>query len=204
MKFWMITLLLFCIFVPTNVMACIPTPEEYNEFLYITKMHKYLVKYLGALLNDADYTSHDNSKLQEPELTPYTLRFVKKLSSTENPGWKGAKEHHFSINDHHIEHWKYYAHSEMPIDRLLEAVIDMMAANFQYNLCKEVTEIARKNKTEFDEEKLLSKLNEFLMKPVMFSFEDRFLSEYSDEQKGMINEILAGFKHKYQKLQKEL
>ena len=197
--------LLFIFLVQTNLMACTPTPEEYNEFLYITKMHKYLVKYLGALFNNADYTSHDDSKLQEPELTPYTLRFVKKLTNTENPGWKSAKKHHFSINDHHIEYWKYHAHSEMPLDRLSEAVIDMMAANFQYNHCKEVTEIARKSsKTEFDEKVLESKLHEFLMKPVMFSFEDRFLSEYSDKQKVVIREMLAGFKLKYQKPQKEL
>ena len=200
-KRFMIIIVILCFSI---VMARSPTPEEYNEFVYITKMHKYLVKYLGAMFNDADYSKHDDSKFQEPELTPYTLRFVGKLKHAENPGWKDAKEHHFSINDHHIEYWKYYANSEMPLHRLQEAVVDMMAANFQYNLCKEVTEITRINETEFDAEKLKAKLHKFLIKPVMYSFQDQFLSEYSEEQKRTITEMLNNFKVRYHHLHKEL
>ena len=177
-----------------------PTQLEYDEFTYITKMHKYLVKYLGKIFNNSDYTSHDDSKFLEPELTPYTLQFVSKVKRVENPRWKEAKEHHFSTNNHHIEFWKYYAKEEMPLERLAEAVVDMMAANFQYNLCREVTEIARINQNEFDVEKLTLTLHEFLAKPDMYTFQDRFLSEYSETQKQKINEMLQNFQHKFRAL----
>jgi len=180
-----------------------PTDAEYEEFRYILKIHKSLVVYLGKIFHDKDYSTHDYSKLSEPELTPYTLRFIRGFDA-ENPGWEEAKKHHFSTNDHHIEYWKYYAKKEMPDERLSEAVIDMMAAKFQYNLCKEVVDYVRVNKYEVEATKLVEKVTEFLRKPEMYFFLDKYLSEYSDEQKKVINIKLQDYKNKFSKLHEEL
>ena len=181
----------------------LPTNQEYDEFRYILNIHKSLVSYLGKIFNAKDYSTHDFSKLSEPELTPYTVRFIRGFD-VENPGWKEAKEHHFSNNDHHIEYWKYYAKKEMPDERLSEAVIDMMAAKFQYNLCKEVVNYVRVNQFEVDNVKLIEKVNEFLRKPEMYFFLDKYLSEYSDEQKKVINSKLQDYKKKFSNLHEEL
>ena len=176
-----------------------PTESEFQSFLFILNIHKHLVKNLGELFTGKDYSAHDNSKLEEPEKTPYTLRFIRKLNKEENPQWEEGKQHHFATNDHHVEYWKYYAKSEMPEDRLLEAIIDMMAAKFQYNLCPEVEDYVRIGEFDIDYEKLEGKLKEFLKKPEMYFFKDRYLSEYDEKQKMFINSKLSEFQKSYNK-----
>lgn len=190
--------LIYCLFnVGTmNPLPEPPTNDELQEFTYILNIHKHLVKYLGELFNGADYSLHDNSKFSEPELIPYTLRFIRKLKGDQNPKWKEAKNHHFQNNDHHIEYWKYH-NKDMPMDRLSEAVVDMMAAKFQYQLHPEIVEIVRIDGYTIDYEKLVEGLREYLKKPEMYFFLDTFLDEYNEDQKRIIAAKLKEFNVKF-------
>ena len=92
----------------------------------------------------------------------------------------------------------------MPEERLLEAIVDMMAAKFQYALCPEVEDYVRMNEFDIDYDKLKEKIDTFLTKPEMYFFKDAFLSEYSDEQKSFINSKLNEYNKAFNDMHKEL
>lgn len=195
---WLVYFLHFhaCAIMMNSALPTPPTPEELEEFRYITTIHKHLVKYLGELFNGADYTDHDNSKFRDPEITPYTLRFIRMLRGDQNPKWEEAKLHHFHNNNHHIEYWKHHQ-KPMPMERLVEAVVDMMAAKFQYQLNPGIVEEVRIDRYTINHGKLIEHMREYLRKPEMYVFLDRFLTEYDEDQKRIINQKLNEFKRKF-------
>lgn len=174
-----------------------PTEDDINEFKYILSIHKWLVKYLGNKLAQADYTDHDDSKLTDAELIPYTLKFICKLKNVDNPGWKDAKEHHFHTNKHHGEYWRHVGEG-MPEKYLKEATIDMMAAQFQYALRPDIVELVRVDKYKFDEELLKKNVDDCLRENGDFYFfKDRYIEIYTPDEKNIIRGNLLEFKNSY-------
>ena len=174
-----------------------PTDGDINEFKYILSIHKWLVKYLGNKLAQTDYTDHDDSKLTDAELIPYTLKFICKLKNEDNPGWKDSKEHHFFTNKHHGEYWRHID-QDMPKEYLLEATIDMMAAKFQYALRPDIVELVRVDKYKFDEELLKKNVDDCLRENGDFYFfKDRYIEIYTPDEKNIIRENLLEFKNSH-------
>lgn len=180
---------------PQIDMASIPTDSELNEFKYITTIHKNIVKYLGGKLNNADYTTHDDSKFTEPEINAYTLKFVRSNCDLEN--WETAKWHHFLNNKHHVQYWNDKK-EEMPHEYLSEAVIDMMSAKFQYALFREIVELVRVKEYEINEALLRNKIDDLLMtNDEMYFFKEMFLKDYTESQKNFIKDELKRHKDKW-------
>lgn len=172
-----------------------PTEDELKEFFFITKIHKNLVAHLGRIFNDADYQTHDDSKFQAPEVEPYALKFARMLSNDENPAWKAAVEHHYYNNDHHVQYWRHKKQN-MPEKNMKEAIIDMMAAKFQYQLNRDIVEKVRVNEYKIDESILIGSLEEYLLKDDLYYFDEKFLTPYTDDEKDFIKKQLKIYQGK--------
>jgi len=105
-------------------------------------------------------TYHDASKLEEPELTGFwEMNAISRRSDVVygSPEYKALMdsqkpviEHHYRVNDHHPEHWKFHAPaartvlqpgtpeasgaliSSMTLQALLEMLCDWDAASMRY------------------------------------------------------------------------
>ena len=185
----------FSFFVVDRNMANKPTEAELKEFKFITKVHILLVQHMGQIINEKAYSDHDLSKFELEEIEPYALKFIRHLSNEENPGWHAAVTHHYHNNKHHAQYWSHH-NKEMPMEYIKEAVIDMICAKLQYQLCPEIEEEVRIDEYEVDENKLVVFLNEKLKDEELYSFNPRYLEPYTDDDKLTISEILSHYKMK--------
>ena len=149
-----------------NEAEMMATDEERAQFKEMVKMHQAMFAKIANLvyrdephwLQLIDTVTHDDSKLWEPELSAYALKFVRKMENP--PGWKEAVEHHYLVNPHHPEHWSDFTdRGYMPMHHLRESVIDMAAWHAQHTL------------------------NRFPVVPIMpeyFDFDYRFFRRYNE------------------------
>lgn len=155
-----------------------PTQEDIDACIADTATHKEEVStnlhvFVKELLDRAD--THDDSKLQEPELTGYAQLGVS-LSGLEYgseeyrknlAALKSTIDHHYANNRHHPEHWPNGINGMTLID-LLEMLADWKAAtkrNKNGNLRKSI-EI---NGTRF---KMTAQLRQILENTVREHFQD--------------------------------
>jgi hypothetical protein len=105
-------------------------PDTYE---HIHEVQRGLLRLSAALAQRALY--HDQSKLQEPELSMFN-EFRSKLDEVEHesPEYKvhleemgAALEHHYRVNRHHPEHFANGIHGMNLLD-LMELVCDWVAA----------------------------------------------------------------------------
>ncbi len=104
-----------------------------ETYKHIKRVGHFLTKFSKDLLTRAE--NHDNSKLEEPELTGFALQ-TERLSKVEY-GSKEYKEmllelkptieHHYSRNRHHTEFWPNGV-NDMNLVDILEMLADWRAA----------------------------------------------------------------------------
>jgi hypothetical protein len=123
------------------------------KYLSVLIYHKICVFYAGLYINVnlrgtglsvslKRLIMHDNSKFSKFELWPYTLFY---FGDKENSGFKEAWLHHFTVNDHHWEHYVagyqpgiinletcIQTAREMPEQAMLEMAADWIAATLAY------------------------------------------------------------------------
>ncbi|MDR2412824.1 MAG: DUF5662 family protein [Rickettsiales bacterium] len=110
-----------------------PSQKQIDYFNARTKAHIETVIFFGKFL-DRDFTGHDESKLTEPELTPYIWLTEEKagraiLTLEQKEQVRAAVAHHYAANPHHPEFYKNIA--DMPMTALAEAVCDWAAMQYE-------------------------------------------------------------------------
>ena len=111
---------------------------SYETLLHIKNVATLLISVATELQKRA--TIHDQSKLEEPELSTF-VEFTPKLSastygSTEYKQFlidmKPALEHHYAENRHHPEHHQHGI-NDMNLMDLIEMLCDWKAATLRHN-----------------------------------------------------------------------
>ena len=105
--------------------------EEYKQYIInhkkrVTKFADWMKENLPELFNepgledfDELIAEHDQSKFSEEEFEPYAEHFY---GSKDNDfEFEQAWEHHYTVNEHHPEHWMG---SDMPLIYILEMICD--------------------------------------------------------------------------------
>lgn len=109
-----------------------------DTIAHIAKVRENLYEVLLQLINRAN--RHDASKLEEPELSVFN-EFTPKLKTSTygSPEYAGfldgmaeGLEHHYAVNDHHPEHFKFGI-ADMDLIQVLEMLCDWKAATERHD-----------------------------------------------------------------------
>ena len=117
---------------------------SYETLLHIKNVAKLLNKVAAELMERA--SCHDQSKLEEPELSSF-VKFTPRLATSTYGSdeykkcleeMKPALEHHYKNNRHHPEHFEKEADGCSPINYMtlidvLEMLCDWKAATLRHN-----------------------------------------------------------------------
>ena len=110
-------------------------PDTYAHIATVREYMLRVIRYLMVRAHD-----HDLSKLQEPELSVFN-EFTPKLKtstygSAEYNGFRVAMgealDHHYKVNDHHPEHFKYGI-ADMDLLQVTEMLCDWKAATERHD-----------------------------------------------------------------------
>ena len=108
--------------------------REYKNYIInhkrrVLKFADWLKENLPELFNepgledfDAVIAEHDESKFTEPEFEPYARFWCNDDEHYDyDPEYEAAWEHHYTVNEHHPEHWMG---RDMPYIYILEMLCD--------------------------------------------------------------------------------
>jgi Family of unknown function (DUF5662) len=111
---------------------------NYDTMRHIERVRNLIGEFVVQLLNRAEL--HDQSKLEEPELSLFVEMTPKLAACTyDSPEYKGflaqlkpALDHHYARNRHHPEHHKNGI-NDMTLVDLVEMLCDWKAASERHN-----------------------------------------------------------------------
>ena len=154
--------------------------EEYKQYIInhkkrVTKFADWMKENLPELFNepgledfDELIAEHDQSKFSEEEFEPYAEHFY---GSKDNDfEFEQAWEHHYTVNEHHPEHWMG---SDMPLIYILEMICDWGSfsidkgdftelIDYYYSKAKDDEEKNLSDNTKEIIEEILSKIKEVI------------------------------------------
>lgn len=108
-----------------------------DTYAHIAIVREYLLKVVQSLMFRAH--DHDLSKLEEPELSVFN-EFTPKLKDSTYGSAEynhflvemgAGLEHHYKVNDHHPEHFKYGI-ADMDLLQIMEMLCDWKAATLRH------------------------------------------------------------------------
>jgi len=111
---------------------------NYETLKHIRLVQKFLTLFATELLARGEI--HDNSKLEDPELTHFAELTPKLAGCTYNSDeyksflkeLKPALDHHYAKNRHHPEHWKNGV-DDMNLLDLIEMFADWKSASMRHH-----------------------------------------------------------------------